>query len=133
MNTLAGAIQTWWQATQPGLSADGRVWFKVAPQESALPYATFFQVSDVVGTWTTNYPFKQASVQFNFHAITAAAAEQLGESFRALFRGAPLIVGSGLVCHVLPNGSGIDIGEGLGPNGQDCWIAFELFDIAWTP
>ena len=133
MSSLLGAIQTWFGEQAPLGASDGKLWLKVAPQESPLPYLTYFMVSDVPETWTTDYPLKRSKVQVNAHAVTAAEAQALGESFRSIFRGAPLIVGSGTVCHVLPNGSMIDVGEGLGPDGQDCWIASELFDIVWTP
>ena len=55
---------------------------------------------------------------------------------REALKGAPLAInvpyGVSQVCHCLPDGDGLDIGEELGPGGEDCWVAFETFDIPWN-
>ena len=53
-------------------------------------------------------------------------------TFRQAVRKVPLTINGSAVMHVLPDGDGIEIGEGLGPGGQDCWIAFQTLDIPYT-
>jgi len=139
--TLLHAIQEWWRATPAvqALTLDGRLWHRVAPEDTPLPYATVFLASEPVEIQTTRYPWLRSTVQINCHAATDLEARQMGLAVRAALgpapaapMGAPLVVGLQDVCHVLPDGSGIDVGEELGPGGADCWIAFETFDIPWT-
>ena len=122
------------------LTSDGNLWHKQAPEELDLPYATFFLVSEVPEIWTTAYPWLMATIQVNCHAMTDEAALDMALTIRSALgkspaqpSGAPLIINGAEVTHVLPAGSGIDIGEGLGPRGRDCWVAFETFEIPWTP
>jgi hypothetical protein len=44
----------------------------------------------------------------------------------------PLAIDGSAVMHVLPDGSGLEIGEGRGPRGADCWVATETLDIPFT-
>lgn len=131
---VISAVQAWWQGmpAMQALTADGKLWHRVAPEDTPLPYATVFLVSETPEIWTTSYPFERSSVQINCHAATDSAARGLGLAIRAAIRGAPLVVGVQDVCHVLPDGCSIDIGEELGPGGRDCWVATEVFDIPWT-
>lgn len=138
---VVSAVQAWWQGTPAvqALASDGRLWHRVAPEDTQLPYATVFLASESVASWTTGYPAVRATVQVNCHAATdiearamgLAVREALGPS-RAQPQGAPLVVGIREVGHVLPDGDGVDIGEELGPGGEDCWLAFETFEIPWT-
>ena len=133
--SILAAAQAWWAGTPAAgaLTASGKLWYKTAPEGgNVLPYATYVRVSEVEDTWTTNYPLMRTSLQFNCHAIRPQDAEAMGEALRALFRGAPLVVGTAAVAHVLPDGDSLDEGEGLAPGGRDCWIQSEVFDIVWS-
>lgn len=133
---ILSAAQAWWQGTPAAqaLSSTGQLWHLQAPEDGeTLPYVTFFLVSETPETWTTSYPFMRSSLQFNAHAATDAQARSMGAALRKLFRGAPLVVNSSDIDHCLPDGSAIQLGEGLAPGGRDCWVATETFDIAWTP
>jgi hypothetical protein len=131
---VLSALQAWWQsrADLRALTADGQLHHFEAPENTELPYATFFLVSDPAETQTTGFALYRAAVQVNLHAITDAAAVSLGKAFRQAVRLAPLSVDGSAVLHVLPDGNGLEEGEGLGPNGQDCWIATEMLDIPFT-
>jgi hypothetical protein len=131
---VLNSVQSWWvQMPQAqALTADGLLWYLQAPEATPLPYATFFLVSEIDETWTTGYSVQRASVQVNFHANTASAARAVSKSFRRLIKYAPLHINSDLVMHVLPDGQGLQIGEGLAPDGQDCWMAYSTLDIPWT-
>ena len=89
-------------------------------------------MSEVPETWTTAFPFVRSSVQINLHADTDFDAVTAALAIRAAIKNAPLVIGGQPSMHVLPDGDGIDIGEGLAPKGRDCWVAFETFDIPWT-
>lgn len=114
------------------LTSDGKLWHRTAAEDTQLPYATVFLVSEVDETWTTSYAFDRASMQINVHAATDAAARAAAIAIRAAFHGVPLVIAGVNVAHVLPDTHGIEIGEGLGPNGRDCWVAIEVFDIAFS-
>ena len=131
---ILAAIESWWGAVgnQQVPTADGRLWHLSAPENTFLPYATFFLVSEVPETWTTSYAWKRGAVQINLHAATSQLARVAGKNLRAALKGAPLAIDGSAVMHVLPSGTTIVIGEGLAPRGKDCWIAAETFDIPWT-
>jgi hypothetical protein len=131
---LLAALQAWWQG-QPGMQAltsDGRLWHVEAPEDIRLPYATFFLVSDVAEIWTTAYDWQRCSVQLNFHAPRVADARSMAKAFRVAVKGAPLTIDGSPVAHVLPDGETLEIGEGLGNDGQDCWIAAQVLDVPFT-
>ncbi len=131
---IISAIQAWFAATAPvnSLMSTPTLWHKQAPETVLLPYATVFLVSEPVETWTTGFPMLRSTVQVNLHANLPVTARSIGRAFRSNLKGAGLIIGGSSVMHVLPVGSAVDIGEGLGPNAQDCWVAMETFDILWT-
>ena len=136
---VVAAALAWWNATPAAaaLTASGQLWLVEAPEGVAvsLPYATFSLVAEVPETYTTDLsrPWTRTHLQFNFHAATDLAAATAAEAFRSLFLGAALSVNGSAVAHVLPDGHGLQVGSGLGPGGRDCWAAYEVFDIAWTP
>ena len=136
---VVAAVQAWWtaQPAMQALTSDGNLWHRTAPEDTALPYATVFLVSEPTEVWTTRYPFKRSTIQINLHADTDLAALTIALAVREALKGAPLAInvpyGVSQVCHCLPDGDGLDIGEELGPGGEDCWVAFETFDIPWTP
>lgn len=133
---ILSATASWWSVTPAAqaLSSTGQLWDLEAPENGdTLPYVTIFLVSETPETWTTNYPLMRTSLQFNCHASTDGRARAMGAALRRLFRGAPLIVNSSDIDHCLPDGSGLQLGEGLAPGGRDCWVATEVFDIVWTP
>lgn len=131
---VLSALQSWWQYTPAAvaLTPGNPLWFKESPEGALLPYATFFLVSDVVEIQTTSYAMKRASIQVNFHHSTDSGARALAEAFRVVVRQAPLSINASPVMHVLPDGDGLDIGEGLGPDGDDCYIAFQTIDCPYT-
>ena len=102
-----------------------------------LPYGTYFKVSDVVETFTTGYAFCKATLQFNVHAETDSQAQnianQLAQTMRTLGSnvGASLLIYGQLSLSVLPNSFGIQIGEGLGNGGKDCWLCFFTADVTY--
>lgn len=123
------AIHSWWAGTAlPSLFPDGQLHHKVAPEDTPLPYLTFFKVSDVAEQFTTAFALRRATVQFNVHSQTDTQAQnladQISDSMRTLGgnTGAVLTVYGNLSLMVLPTSFGIDIGEGLGLNGADCWV-----------
>ena len=65
-------------------------------------------------------------------ATKVAQARALGKIVRRLLKKAPLAIDDQPVCHVLPDGSAFQEGEGLGPDGADCWVDLETFDCAFT-
>jgi hypothetical protein len=145
MPSALSALQSWWLATPEAraLVADGKLWYREQPEAPnvafAMPYATYFRVSESVGNRTTGYAWVDGSVQINLHANTPDAAESLAIALRDLLSqspanpsGAPLAVGPTDVVHVLDEDLSLDVGQGLGPGGQDCWIAAITLDIAYT-
>lgn len=138
---VIAAVQAWWAGTPAvsSLTPDGKLWHKVRPEGDSMPYATVFLVSEAPEMWTTGYAWSRTSVQINCHADTDIQARTMALAVRAALgktpaqpSGSPLVVGEQDAVHVLPDGDGIDIGDGLGPGGRDCWVAFETFDIPWT-
>lgn len=131
---VLAAVEAWWNATAAvySLTRDHKLWFLEAPENTLLPYATFFLVAQPVETWTTGFAFYRAGIQINLHCNTAARARSLAHQLRVAFKGAPLSVNNQTVCHVLPDGNTIQVGTGLGPGGKDCWVATETFDIPFT-
>ncbi len=141
MPSVLSAVKTWWDATAAAqaLTADGKLWLAPAPEDTPLPYATFFLVSQPIETWTTGYPLKRASVQVNLHAATAVEASGMAGALENLLgkalgqsSGAALVVGGSAVIHVLQDDFLLQQGEGLGPLGSDCWVAIVTFDIPFT-
>jgi hypothetical protein len=135
------AIQKWWQTnsmTLASFTSDGKLHHLQAPQGVVLPYATYFKVSDPVETFTTGYGFRRALVQINYHAETDIEAQKsadlLADAMRTLAGagGAILTIYNQQALHVLPHSFSITIGEGLGDNGRDCWLASFELDIAFT-
>jgi hypothetical protein len=102
----------------------------------ALPYATYFLVSDVIEVRTTGYFQKRATIQVNLHETTAETAKAAQDAFRLLVgtpaNQVPLTINGSPVMHQLPDGNSLEIGEGLGPGGQDCWVGIQLVDIPYT-
>lgn len=138
---VLAALWSLWQLSPAlqALTSDGRLWHKVAPEDTQLPYATFFLISEAPEMWTTAAPWKVSTVQFNLHAATDAEAIAMGLAVRsALGRspaqpsGAPLVIGGSDVVHCIQAGRSVDVGEGLSPEGRDCWVATETFEIPWT-
>lgn len=132
---VLSAIETWWDSNEDVqlFSADKHLWHMVAPQGALLPYATFFLVSEMVETWTTAYPFWRDAIQINCHASTDISARAAAMTIRDELKGAILSIDGSNICHCLPTQTGMQIGQKLGPRGEDCWIAFVTFDICWTP
>lgn len=131
---ILAAVQSWWAAdagTQL-VARDRKLWNKAAPPEAVLPYATYFLVHEVAETWTTGYAWVRASVQVNCHASTDAEARAMAIAIADSLEMAPLSVAGRAVTHVLPDASGLEVGVGFGPDGDDIWIAFQTFDICWT-
>jgi hypothetical protein len=154
------ALQGWWQSnpvipsavlkihpsvqatsgpgTLPELLSDGRLHHLQAPQGVKLPYVTYFKVADPVETFTTAYGYRRALVQFNCHAATDARAQTIADTFCDTMRtlggnaGAPLTVYGQRALDVLPHSFTIEIGEGLGDGGNDCWIASFEVEISYT-
>jgi hypothetical protein len=132
---VLAAVYAWWQAHADVqlATSDRRLWHSQAPPNVVLPYSTFFLVREVAETWTTAYPLMRAGVQVNCHASTDVEARAAAGAIRAALRNAPLVVDGTRVMHVLPDGSGMEQGKEMGPDGEDVWIAWQSFDIAWTP
>lgn len=131
---ILSAVLAWWDGT-PAMSplvSDGQLHHLSAPEGVQLPYATFFLVADPVESNTTGFQLKRSAVQINLHAATDLEAATIGLAVRDALTMAPLMVGDQTTAHVLPDGDGLEVGEGLGPDGRDCWIATETFDILWT-
>ncbi len=128
------ALQSWWDANGTGYTADGALWHLEAPETTDLPYATFFLVSEEVELMTTGGGQSYRShVQMNCHASTSGDAWALAKTLRSAIKGAPLVVGGNAVWHVRPDAMIAPVvGEGRGPDGQDCWIAGVTFDIPWN-
>lgn len=142
--SLLAAIQAWWlsSSSAQALAIDGKLWYKERPvtPNDQLPYITYFLVSEPVNVWTTGYPQYDATIQINVHDSTAEAAQTGADALVALLSksvgnpaGAPLVINLSPVMHVLQNDYMLTKGEGLGPGGQDCWVAAVTFDIPWTP
>lgn len=129
-----GAAVSYWsgRADLRQLVSDGTLWHKSAPEDVSLPYATCFVVSDSVESNTTGFQLKRTSLQINLHAATDLEAMTIALAVRSALTMAPIGINGQAACHVLPDGDGIDVGEGLGPAGRDCWVAVETFDILWT-
>lgn len=132
---ILGAIAAWFRANAAMqlLTSDHRLWHKTSSESTRLPYATVFLARETQETYTTAYSLTRAGVQFNFHASTDAEARSMALAMRSAFKQAPLVVGGSRVMHVLPDWAAMDKSDALGPDGKDVWIAFEVFDIAWTP
>jgi hypothetical protein len=131
---IMAAITAWWRAHAAVqlISSDKNLWHKTAPEGAELPYSTFFLVHEGPDTYTTAFAFMRSNVQVNCHASTDVEARAAANAIRVALKQAPLSIGGVRVLHVLPDPSGLQVGEGLGPGGKDCWIAFQAFDIAWT-
>ena len=52
---IVAAVQAWWtaQPAMQALTSDGNLWHRTAPEDTALPYATVFLVSEPTEVWTT--------------------------------------------------------------------------------
>jgi len=140
--TVISAVSDWWAATPAAqeLTTDGRLWLDQAPEETPLPYATIVGVSEIAEVWTTNYPIVRAVVQIALHGDTAVEAGALLGEVTALLgkssdlpAGAALSVAGSAVMHVIQGDFSVHVGQGLGPDGQDCWVAIQLFDVVYTP
>ena len=120
------------------LTSDGNIYHLQAPEGVLLPYITYFKVSDVVDPFTTGYGYRNTLIQFNCHAATdlqaQSMADQLADAMRTLAGnpGAGLIVYGQTVKHVLPQSYSITMGEGLGDNGNDCYLAFFEVVVGFT-
>lgn len=127
------AVQTWWLSNGSGYTSDGYLWHLEAPETTDLPYATYFLVSEDVEQESTAFQSYRALVQINVHTETSGEAWQLVKSIRDALKGAPLVVDDNAVWHVLPDSLiAPQTGEGLGPDGADCWVAGVVFDIPWN-
>lgn len=131
---ILSAIQAWWQASpsMTALTSDRNLWAYEAPETTGLPYATVLLVSEPVDTWTTSYPVYRSTIQINLHANTAGAARTLAAQFRSGLENQPLVINGQAVMHILPDSSALQVGEGLGPKGLDCWVAIETFESLFT-
>jgi hypothetical protein len=131
---ILSAVQAWWQATpaMTALTSDHLLWAYEAPETTLLPYATVILVSEPVETWTTSYAVYRSTIQVNLHANTTAAARTLAGQIRLGLANQPLVITGQSVMLILPDSSALQIGEGLGPNGQDCWVAIETFAALFT-
>lgn len=131
------AVYAWWIATSEVhfLASDRRLWQFESPQGALLPFAAFFLVSEMPTTWTTGFPVWTSRVQINCCASTDYEARHMGLTVRNRLEadGGRLIIDGSRVMHCLPAGSGLQVGKGFGTGGDDAWIAFEQFEIAWTP
>lgn len=140
------AAEVWW-STQPSLRAlfsDGKLWHLSAPETTQLPYLTYFLVSEPAETWTTGYAFWRSTLQLNVHHWTSAAARSLAiqlagamstiPPLNAIFpgAGATLVIHGQNAVHVLPGAFGVEVGQGLAPNGKDCWICHFELDVPWV-
>lgn len=120
------------------LFSDGRLHHLQAPENTLLPYGTFFKVSDVVEQFTTAYGLRRATLQINVHAETDSQAQAIADSLADQMRtlggnaGAKLNIYGSTSLHVLPESFGIEIGEGLAPQGKDCWLCFFEIDVLYT-
>lgn len=131
------ALQRWWTNTPEAvaLTGDGKLWFREGPEEPSgdfVSYATFFLVADLVEIQTTDYAVKRATIQVSFHAATSAEASTMAQRFAKLARTASLEDAGQTAAHCLPDGGGLDLGEGFGPGGSDCWIAYKTLDVLYT-
>lgn len=121
-----------------GLLSDGQIHHVTAPEETLLPYATFFEVSDVPVARTTVGLLRQATLQINVHASTdsqaRSIADQLATAMDTILSGGlvPILIYGRNALHSLAGEFGIEQGEGLGPDGQDCWICHFTLDIPYT-
>ena len=126
------------QAQLHAIVSDGKLHHKSAPEDTLLPYATYFKVSDTPDTWTTAGPVRRAAVQLNIHHSTDAEAQAIAETFASTMNSIvqqaaiPIVIYGRNAMHVLPGELSIDVGEGLAPGGLDCWIASVVFDIPYT-
>ncbi len=145
MPSALSALQAWWLATPAAqaLVSDGKLWHREQPEIPgilfAFPYATFFRVAEPVETRTTGFAMVRAQLQVNLHATTGSQAESLAEQLRDLLTksaaqpsGAPLSIDSSDAMHVLDEDISCDLGEGLGPGGQDCWVGYFTIEVLYT-
>lgn len=135
------AVQAWW-LTQTGLQqlvTGGALWHLEAPEDAAVePYATFFLVSMAPRDWTTGYAIWQAVIQINIHHSLPASAAYLAQAFADALNSIrvtelPQIFVQGTqAMSVFPESFGIELGEGLGTQGRDCWVAHFTVSLPWT-
>jgi hypothetical protein len=137
---LITAVQQWWlgQSTLQALFSDSQLHHKSAPEDTLLPYATYFKVSDVAETLNTAGQVRRASVQFSVHAQTDAQAQSIGDAFsdalNTIKQGAPIsinVYGKNAMVS-LPGESGINIGEGLAPGAEDCWVFHFTINVPYN-
>ena len=130
---LVAAVLAWWNATPaaqgwPRTASSDRI----VPENIQLPYATVALASEVAEIWTTAYPWDRSSLVISLHAATDTQARTNAITLRESSKKCALTINGVAVAHVLPDGSTIDLGQGLGPKGQDLWTATETFDAPWT-
>ena len=87
---------------------------------------------------TTGYFLWEATIQFNIHHNLAGTALYVATQFMDALNSirstaAPQIFVQGTqAIQVLPESLGIELGDGLGQNGRDCWIAHFTISLPWT-
>lgn len=127
------ALSGWWADHGAGYASDGVLYYSQAPEGVELPYATYFGVSEDTEIITTSCQSRRSAVQFNLHATTPAEALSLARSLRIAINQAPLLVSGRRVWHVQPDSlTPPMVGEGLGPDGEDCWVVGLTVDIPWN-
>lgn len=127
-------MQSWWasRADLRALVADGRLHHVEAPEDTPLPYLTFFLVAEPEREGrTTAYYHLDSAIQISAHAATDDAAAALRDAVRDGLQSAPLSVGGDRVWYCLPGSQQLGIGDGRGPNGSDCWMATVDVAIPW--
>jgi hypothetical protein len=141
-NDLLTAFKVWWDAASAEFSlasllSDGQIHHLSAPENTLLPYATLFKVSDTPELKTTGGFQYLASLQVNVHAQTDAQAQSIADQIAASMRTlngyagpTPIVYGAPALM-VFPEDFGIEFGEGLGPNGQDCWVCHFTVSIRY--
>lgn len=131
--TALAALAAWWVA-QSGLKAlvsDGRLHHAEAPETTDEPYATCLLVAETERDGrTTDGLILDSLVQISVHAETDAQAVDIVQAVRQAVKTARLSVRGRAVQHVLAGGQTTGLGEGLGLDGRDCWVATLDVEIA---
>ena len=103
----------------------------------AETYATFFLVSMVPIARTTGYFLWEATIQFNIHHNLAGTALYVATQFMDALNSIRSTAHLKSSCRAPRQSSsaqslGIELGDGLGQNGRDCWIAHFTISLPWT-
>lgn len=130
---IQAAVQNWFRSRSDlaALFADGRLHHLEAPEDTPLPYLTFFAVAEPETERTTGYYFIGSEVQFSAHAATDAEAADLRDAVRNAIDHETIVIDGKTAWYALPGAQQLLIGEGRGPNGSDCWMGTVDVSMPW--